>query len=238
MRDAAEQHWAHAQDVRRQLYSMDDDRTFFDWIQKELRAVERRLEDGRAVLAHLEGALINVSCNDPGAVVGQQLALPILQERLDAQARDYAAQRAAAAEEAIIKEEVQTRPWPRSQHAMPQLQDACCVPTSSARLRHTFVRHADEFRIHVAWCASQHDDGLSSCAGGEGRARGGGARTAQAGQAEVEGPPALREGKGGRGARGQAEGRSGGSSEGCHSLQGARRAGKVLTLPMFMESVL
>ena len=68
--------------------------------------MERRLEDGRAVLAHLEGALINVSCNDPGAVIGQQLALPILQERLDAEARDYAAQRAAAAEEAIIKEEV------------------------------------------------------------------------------------------------------------------------------------
>ena len=97
-----------AQDVRRQLYSMDDDRNFFDWIQKELRAVERRLEDGRAVLAHLEGALINVSCDDPGAPIGQQLALPLLQERLDAKARDYAAQRAAAAEEAIIKEEVPT----------------------------------------------------------------------------------------------------------------------------------
>ena len=83
MRDAAEQHWAHAQDVRRQLYSMDDDRTFFDWIQKELRAVERRLEDGRAVLAHLEGALINVSCNDPGAVVGQQLGVPSLPARRD-----------------------------------------------------------------------------------------------------------------------------------------------------------
>ncbi|BDA41097.1 probable inactive ubiquitin carboxyl-terminal hydrolase 54 at C-terminar half [Coccomyxa sp. Obi] len=92
-------------DVRRQLYSMDDDRNFFDWIQKELRAVERRLEDGRAVLAHLEGALINVSCDDPGAPIGQQLALPLLQERLDVKAREYAAQRAAAAEEAIIKEE-------------------------------------------------------------------------------------------------------------------------------------
>lgn len=95
-----------AQDVRRQLYSTDDDRTFFDWIQKELRTVERRLEDGRAVLAHLEGALINVSCDDPGAPIGQQLALPLLQERLDARARGYASQRAAAAEEAIIKEEV------------------------------------------------------------------------------------------------------------------------------------
>jgi hypothetical protein len=52
------------------------------------------------------GALINVSCDDPGAAIGQQLALPLLQERLDACARDYAAKRAAAAEEAIIKEEV------------------------------------------------------------------------------------------------------------------------------------
>lgn len=51
-----------------------------------------------------------MSCDDPGAPIGQQLALPILQERLDARARDYAAQRAAAAEEAIIKEEVGTVP--------------------------------------------------------------------------------------------------------------------------------
>jgi hypothetical protein len=94
------------QDVRRQLYGSEDDRTFFDWVQKELRAVERRLEDGRAALVHLESALINVSCDDPGAPIGQQLALPILQERLDSKAREYAAQRAAAAEEAIIKEEV------------------------------------------------------------------------------------------------------------------------------------
>ena len=56
------------------------------------------------------GALINVSCDDPGAPIGQQLALPLLQERLDACARDYAAQRAAAAEEAIIKEEVRCPP--------------------------------------------------------------------------------------------------------------------------------
>jgi hypothetical protein len=47
---------ALGQDVRRQLYSAEDDRAFFEWIQKELRAVERRLEDGRAVLSHLEGA--------------------------------------------------------------------------------------------------------------------------------------------------------------------------------------
>ena len=69
------------QDVRRQLYSAEDDRTFFDWTRRELRAVEKRLEDGRAALAHLELALVNVACDDPGAAVGAQLALPLLQAR-------------------------------------------------------------------------------------------------------------------------------------------------------------
>ena len=94
------------QDVRRQMYNADDDRNFFDWIQRELRAVEKRLEEGRACLAHLELALINVACDDPGAAVGTQLALPLLQERLDGRARAFAAQRAAAAQEAIIRAEV------------------------------------------------------------------------------------------------------------------------------------
>ena len=88
------------------MYNADDDRNFFDWIQRELRAVEKRLEEGRACLAHLELALINVACDDPGAAVGTQLALPLLQERLDAKAREFAAQRAAAAQEAIIRAEV------------------------------------------------------------------------------------------------------------------------------------
>ena len=97
---------ALSQDVRRQLYGDEDDRTFFDWIRTELRAVEKKLEDGRAVLHHLEMFLVNVACNDPGAAIGANLVLPLLQDRLDAKALDYAAQQAAAAEEAIIKMEV------------------------------------------------------------------------------------------------------------------------------------
>ena len=91
------------------MYNADDDRNFFDWVQRELRAVEKRLEEGRTCLAHLELALINVACDDPGAAVGAQLALPLLQERLDACAREHAAQRAAAAQEAIIRAEVRSR---------------------------------------------------------------------------------------------------------------------------------
>ena len=92
--------------MRRQLYGDEDDRTFFDWIQRELRAVEKTLEDGRAVLQHLEMFLVNVACNDPGAAIGASLVLPLLQERLEAKALEFAAQRAAEAEEAIIKMEV------------------------------------------------------------------------------------------------------------------------------------
>lgn len=97
--------------MRRQLYGDDDDRTFFDWIRNELRAVEKKLEEGRAVLHHLEMFLVNVACNDPGAAVGAGLLLPLLQDRLDAKALEYAAQRAAEAEEAIIRMEVS--PFPR-----------------------------------------------------------------------------------------------------------------------------
>ena len=50
--------------------------------------------------------LMNVACNDPGAAIGGNLVLPILQERLDSLALDYAAEKAAEAEKAIIKMEV------------------------------------------------------------------------------------------------------------------------------------
>ena len=94
------------QDVKRQLYTDDDDRKFFQWVQSQLKQTEKRLEDGRAVLHHLEAQLINVACDDPGAAIGAQLALPLLQERLDAKAQEFARQKAAQAEEDIIKMEV------------------------------------------------------------------------------------------------------------------------------------
>ena len=50
--------------------------------------------------------LVNVACNDPGAAIGSSLILPILQERLDNLALEYAAEKAAEAEKAIIRMEV------------------------------------------------------------------------------------------------------------------------------------
>ena len=49
--------------MRRQLYGEDDDRSFFDSIRQELKATDKKLEEGRAVLHHLEMYLVNVACN-------------------------------------------------------------------------------------------------------------------------------------------------------------------------------
>lgn len=59
-------------------------------------------------LQHLEMHLINVACDDPGAMIGTQLALPLLQERLDARGLDFAAHRAKLAEDEVLRMEVRT----------------------------------------------------------------------------------------------------------------------------------
>lgn len=50
--------------------------------------------------------LVNVACNDPGAVIGNQLILPMLQERLDEEVRKAAERNAQKAELDIIRMEV------------------------------------------------------------------------------------------------------------------------------------
>ena len=57
-------------------------------------------------LQHLEMQLINVACDDPGAAIGANMALPLLQDRLDACARKYAEERALEAQEALFLTEV------------------------------------------------------------------------------------------------------------------------------------
>jgi hypothetical protein len=66
-------------DVRKQLYRDADDRKLFDRIACELKAIEARLEDGRAALQHLELFLVNVACDDLGATISSHLVLPLLQ---------------------------------------------------------------------------------------------------------------------------------------------------------------
>ncbi|GAB4814795.1 hypothetical protein N2152v2_001841 [Parachlorella kessleri] len=94
-------------DLRRQLYGDEDDVAFFDIIKKQLKEIEKRLEDGRAALQHVENFVVNVACDDPGAAVGAQLVLPLLQERLDARALEFAAQRAEQAQQEVMRMEAE-----------------------------------------------------------------------------------------------------------------------------------
>lgn len=95
----------YEQDVRRQLYTDEDDRQFFQWIQKSMGQFEKRLNDGCAALHHLEMHMINVACDDPGAAIGAQLILPILQERLDAKVAAFFARQADEAAEELLRME-------------------------------------------------------------------------------------------------------------------------------------
>ncbi|GLC41576.1 hypothetical protein PLESTM_001216400 [Pleodorina starrii] len=95
-----------SKDVRKQLYGDADDRTFFDNLKTALKAIERRLEDSSVALQHLEMQLINVACDDPGVIIGTQLALPLLQDRLDQRGLEYAAQRAKLAEDEVLRMEI------------------------------------------------------------------------------------------------------------------------------------
>ena len=67
------------QDIRSALYCDDRDIDFVKCTQVHIKDVEKKIGEGRAVLLHLQNQLRDAACNDPGAAIGMQLALPILQ---------------------------------------------------------------------------------------------------------------------------------------------------------------
>jgi len=79
----------HTQDVRYQLHDDKEDQHGYQLLQTQLSQLEKRQEEGRAVLPFLEAYLLSLTCDDPGTIIGPQLVLPLLQERLDAKAQEY-----------------------------------------------------------------------------------------------------------------------------------------------------
>lgn len=98
---------AFHKDFKKQLYSDADDQAFFNRIKTELKTFDKRVEDGAVVLQHLEMFLINVACDDPGALVGTSTILPLLQERLDKKAMEFSMQRASEAMDQLLKMEAE-----------------------------------------------------------------------------------------------------------------------------------
>ncbi|KAL0028774.1 hypothetical protein WJX79_006642 [Trebouxia sp. C0005] len=76
-------------DVRYQLHDDKEDHRVYQLLQTQLSAVEKRQEEGRAVLPFLEAYLLSLTCDDPGTIIGPQLVLPLLQKRLDAKAQEH-----------------------------------------------------------------------------------------------------------------------------------------------------
>ena len=92
--------------IRRQLYLPADDLVIFEAVKKQLKDIETRLEEGRVAVQHLLSFAVNVSCDDPGLVIGTMLLLPFLQERLDLKGLEWADQKAAAAQNEVIMMEM------------------------------------------------------------------------------------------------------------------------------------
>ncbi len=79
----------HTQDVRYQLHDDKEDHHGYQLLQTQLSQVEKRQEEGHAVLPFLEAHLLSLTCDDPGTIIGPQLVLPLLQKRLDAKAWEH-----------------------------------------------------------------------------------------------------------------------------------------------------
>lgn len=58
-------------------------------MQSQLKLIEKRQQEGQAVLPFLHAYMLNLACDDPGTIIGPQLVLPMLQERLLARASAF-----------------------------------------------------------------------------------------------------------------------------------------------------
>lgn len=66
-----------------------DEAKVYRALQAELEDLEGVLSEGRAALPLLEGQLMRAACDDPGPVIMGQVMLPLLQQRLTAQAEAF-----------------------------------------------------------------------------------------------------------------------------------------------------
>lgn len=66
-----------------------DEAKVYRALQAELEDLEGLVLEGRAALPLLEELLIRAACDDPGPVIMNQVVLPLLQQRLTAQAEAF-----------------------------------------------------------------------------------------------------------------------------------------------------
>ena len=68
------------------LTSPKQSQALYEGVQQQQKHVEKRFEEGCAVLPLMEAQLVHVACNDPGDTVVPHLLLPLLRVQLEAKA--------------------------------------------------------------------------------------------------------------------------------------------------------
>jgi hypothetical protein len=96
------------EEMRRQLYSDEEDRIFFADVQNSIKSLNNQMDEGQVAIIHLEQYLLNVTCDDPGAALGLTVILPLLQDRLDELAAEHAAQEADRVQQELLLQSVRT----------------------------------------------------------------------------------------------------------------------------------
>ena len=94
-------------EIRKQLYTEKEDRSFFDNIKSVLKDLEKRIDTGCAALSHMETTIVNLACDDPGALIGSNVLLPKHQRRIDLGAEQHMQRKAKEAEDEILRLEVE-----------------------------------------------------------------------------------------------------------------------------------
>merc|ERR1712072_115915 len=90
----------------RQLYTEKEDRYFFKWINNVLKELEKRIDTGCAALCHMETIIVNLACDDPGALIGSTLLLPRHQLNIDCGAEEHMQRKAKEAEDELVRLEL------------------------------------------------------------------------------------------------------------------------------------
>lgn len=81
--------------MRHQLHEDKEEHKLYQLLQTQLLQIERRQQEGCAVLPFMEACLLNLACDDPGVIIGTHVLLPLLQKQLLAKAQDFHNQKAA-----------------------------------------------------------------------------------------------------------------------------------------------
>ena len=88
------------------LSSDNDDRALCKRIFDDIKALTAVTEATSAFIPHFEMLVVHRACRDPGVLVVNELALPLIRERIESLAEKDAARKLREAQEELFRAEV------------------------------------------------------------------------------------------------------------------------------------